>query len=66
MSKPSNDLEISLEDLGLSLKDLQAIARLRGIKDYESMSMDELSNIIFPLKKTKKSKKRYKTKNKFF
>ena len=66
MSKPSNDLEISLEDLGLSLKDLQAIARLRGIKDYESMSMDELSNIIFPLKKKqKKAKKGTKPKTNF-
>ena len=56
MSNPSKDLELSLEDLGLSLEDLQAIARHRGVKDYESMSIDELSNIIFPLKKkTKKA-----------
>ena len=49
MSNPSKDLEISLEDL-------QAIARIIGIKDYESMYKDELSNIIFPLKKAKKGK----------
>ena len=58
MSNPSKDLEISLEDLGLSLEDLQVIAQFRGIKDYESMSKDELSNIIFPSKKAKKAKKR--------
>ena len=52
MSNPSKDLEISLEDL-------QAIARIIGIKDYESMFKDELSNIIFPFS-IKKSKKRRK------
>ena len=52
-----------LIDLGLSLEDLQAISRLRGIKDYESMSIDELSSMIFPSKKAKKGKK---TENKFF
>ena len=57
MSNPSKDLWLSLEDLGLSLEDLQAIARFRGVKDYESMSRDELSSIIFPLKKAKKVKK---------
>ena len=46
-----------LEDLGLSLEDLQAIARSRGVKDNESMSIDEISSIIFPLKKAKKAKK---------
>ena len=52
--------------LGLSLEDLQAIARLRGVKDYESMSIDELSSIIFPLKKkTKKAKKCKKPKISF-
>ena len=56
MSNPSKDLELSLEDLGLSLEDLQGIAQLRGVKDYDSMSIDELSNIIFPLKKAKKAK----------
>ena len=47
-----------LTDLGLSLEDLLAIARLRGIEDYESISIDELSDIILPLKKEKKIKKR--------
>ena len=50
MSNPS-------KDLGLSLEDLKAIAQVRGIEDYESMSIDELSSIIFPLKKAKKGKK---------
>ena len=54
-----------LEALGLSLEDLQAIARLTGIKDYESMSIDELSNIILLLKKAKKAKKGKKTKTSF-
>ena len=49
-----------LIDLGLSLEDLQAISRLRGIKDYESMSIDELSSMIFPSKKAKKGKKNRK------
>ena len=47
-----------LTDLGLSLEDLLALARLRGIEDYESISIDELPNIILPLKKEKKIKKR--------
>ena len=44
-----------LEDLGL--EDLQVIAQVRGIKDYGSMSRDELLSIIFPSKKAKKAKK---------
>ena len=60
----------SLEDLGLA--DLQAIAQVRGIKDYEIMSKGELLSIIVPSKKAKKKtqkkqdKKRQKNKNKFF
>ena len=50
-----------LKDLGL--EDLQAIAQVRGIKDYESMSRDELLSIIFPSKKKKKQKKQKKVKN---
>ena len=42
----------------LGLEDLQTIAQVRGIKDYESMSRDELVSIIFPSKKSKKSKKK--------
>ena len=45
-----------LEDLGLD--HLQAIAQVRDIKDYEGMSRDELLSIIFPSKKSKKSKKK--------
>ena len=45
----------SLEDLGLP--DLQAIAQVRGIKDYESMSKGELLSIITSSQKGKKSKK---------
>ena len=41
-----------LKDLGL--EDFQAIAQVRGIKDYESMSRDDLLSIIFPSKKKKK------------
>ena len=50
MSNPS-------KNLGLSLEDLQEIAQKRGIEDYEIMSRNELSSIIFPLKKVKKAKK---------
>ena len=57
MSNPLKDLE---------LEDLQAVAQVRGIKDYESMSRDELLSIIFPSKKAKKAKKGKKNKNKFF
>ena len=57
MSNPSKNLGLSLEDLGLSLEDLQAIAQSRGIEDYDIMSRDELSSIIFPLKKEKKGKR---------
>ena len=49
-----------LKDLGL--EDLQVIAQVRGIKDYESMSRDELLSIIFPSKKEKKAKKAKKGK----
>ena len=54
-----------LEDLRLSLEDLQAIARRRGVTDYESISIDELSSIIFPLKKARKVKKGKKPKTSF-
>ena len=45
----------SLEDLGIA--DLLAIAQVRGIKDYESMSKGELLSTIAPSKKAKKGKK---------
>ena len=47
----------SLKDLGLSLEDLKAIAKVRDIKDYESMSEGELLSAITPSKKTEKGKK---------
>ena len=58
MSHPS-------KDLGLSLEDLKVIAQVRGIEDSESMSIDELSSIIFPLKKKQKIKIGKKTKTTF-
>ena len=45
----------TLEDLGLA--DLQAIAQVRGIQDYESISKGELLSILATSKKAK---------NKFF
>ena len=48
----------SLEDLGLA--DLQAIAQVRGIEDYESMSKSELLSIIAPSKKNNKKSKKSK------
>ena len=41
----------------LGLEDLQAIAQITGIKNYESISRDEILRIIFPSKKAKKGKK---------
>ena len=45
----------TFKDLGL--EDLQAIAQVRDIKGYESMSRDELLSIILSSKKEKKEKK---------
>ena len=53
----------SLKDLGLILQDLKAVAEVRRIKDYESMSEDELLSLIAPSKKAKKAKKGKKPKN---
>ena len=50
-------MSISLKDLGLTLEDLKAVAEVRGIKDYENMSEDELLSLITPSKKSKKGKK---------
>ena len=47
----------SLNDLGLSLVDLKAIAKVRDIKGYESMSEGELLSAITPSKEAKKGKK---------
>ena len=46
-----------LEDLGLTLEDLKVIAEARGIKNYESMSEDELLSAINLSKKAKQAKK---------
>ena len=46
-----------LEDLGLTLEDLKEIVEARGIKNYESMSKDELLSAINLSKKAKKAKK---------
>ena len=43
-----------LKDLGLSLADLKAIAKVRDIKGYENMSEGELLSAINPSKKSKK------------
>ena len=59
MSNPS-------KDLGLSLEDLKSITQVRVIENYESMSIDELSSIIFPLKKAKKKRKKVKNQKQVF
>ena len=41
----------------LSLNELKLVADVRGIKGYESMSEDELLDVLNPLKQTKKGKK---------
>ena len=50
MSNPLKDLELSLEEL-------KAIAKIRGIKGYKRMSECELLNAINLSKPVKKSKK---------
>ena len=47
----------SLKDLGLSLEKLKAIAEIRCIKDYKSMSKGELLSALTPSKQAKKGKK---------
>ena len=49
-----------LKDAGLSLEKLKLVAEARGIKGYESMSEDELLNVLNPLKQTRKGKKNKK------
>ena len=46
-----------LKDLGLSLEESKAIAEIRGIKGYKSMSRDELLGAFTPSKPAKKGKK---------
>ena len=43
--------------LDLSTKELKAIARIRGIKGYKSMSEDELLSVLNSSKSVKKGKK---------
>ena len=43
--------------LNLSTKELQAIAKIRGIKGYKSMSEDELISVLNSSKPVKKGKK---------
>ena len=50
-------MSISLKDLGLTVEDLKAVAEVRGIKDYESMSENELLIDTIHQKKQKKQKK---------
>ena len=47
----------SLKDLGLSSEELKAIAEIRGIKGYKSMSKNELLSALTPSKQAKKGKK---------
>ena len=49
-----------LKDLRLSLEELKAIAEIRGIKGYKSMSKDELLSALTPSKPVKKGKKKQK------
>ena len=46
-----------LKDLGLSSEELKAIAEIRGIKDYTSLSKGELLSVLTPSKPAKKGKK---------
>ena len=45
--------------LNLSPKELKAIAKIRGIKDYKSMSEDELLSAFISSKPVKKSEKNF-------
>ena len=45
-----------LKDLRLSLEELKAIAEIRGVKGYKTMSKDELLRSLTPSKPVKKVK----------
>ena len=47
----------SLKDVGLSSVELKAIAKIRGIKVYKSMSKGELLSALTPSKQAKKGQK---------
>ena len=49
-----------LKDLKLSLEELKASAKIRGIKAYKSMSEDELLSALISSKPVKKCKKKQK------
>ena len=49
-----------LQDLRLSLEELKAIAEIRGIKGYKSMSKDKLLSALTLSKPVKKGKKKQK------
>ena len=51
-----------LKDAGLSLDELKLVADARGIKGYESMSKDQLLNVLKKPKKSKKPKTSFKAK----
>ena len=50
----------SLKDLGLSSEELKAIAEIRSIKGYKSMSEGELLSALTPSKQAKKVKSQNK------
>ena len=50
----------SLEDLRLTLEDLEVVAEVGGIKYYEGISKDELLSLIIPSKKKQKKVKKQK------
>ena len=55
--------------MDLSTKELKAIAEIRGIKGYKSMSEDELLSSLTsstPVKKGKKTVKKVKNQNQIF
>ena len=50
----------SLKDLELSLEELKAIPKIRGIKGYKSMSEDDILSALNSSKPAKKGRKKQK------